>query len=107
MIRKKHESSLLEVFSDAGSTPAASTILSSVEDDRKTGDGPDPRHSFLTTSPLSASRDDVGSGNETELVNRHPGLCVCIERVGGYRTRTPQSIEKIDQGKTTVLIAEL
>lgn len=26
MIRKKHESSLLEVFSDAGSTPAASTI---------------------------------------------------------------------------------
>ena len=27
MIRKKHESSLLEVFSDAGSTPAASTIF--------------------------------------------------------------------------------
>ena len=26
MNRKKHESSLLEVFSDAGSTPAASTI---------------------------------------------------------------------------------
>jgi hypothetical protein len=25
MIRKKHECSLLEVFSDAGSTPAAST----------------------------------------------------------------------------------
>ena len=29
MIRKKHESSLLEVFSDAGSTPAASTISKS------------------------------------------------------------------------------
>ena len=27
MNRKKHESSLLEVFSDAGSTPAASTIF--------------------------------------------------------------------------------
>ena len=26
MIRKKHESSLLEVFSDVGSTPTASTI---------------------------------------------------------------------------------
>ena len=28
MNAKKHESSLLEVFSDAGSTPAASTIFS-------------------------------------------------------------------------------
>jgi hypothetical protein len=31
MIRKKHESSLLEVFSDVGSTPTASTICKSNE----------------------------------------------------------------------------
>ena len=39
-------------------------------------------------------------------MDRHPGLRVRIERIGGHRSRLTQSIKVIDQGKSAVLIAE-
>ena len=51
-IRKKHESSLLEVFSDAGSTPAASTNSLSI---------------VYTVTRQTAIVSDVGSSTRGDI----------------------------------------
>src|SRR5271170_981724 len=56
---------------------------------------------------FSSLRNNFSGGSEAELMDRHPGLGVGVESVRGNGAGFSQSIKVVDQGKATVLIAEL